>query len=238
MRRLALPAPHLRVFAAAAATARSPHGPLRAHGHASRPASPSAPGSPPRRRHVDCPRPAAEGRPLPSERLTNLPAPRTRLIGRDQEHAAVSARVVEADGRLLTLTGAGGCGKTSLALEVARGLLDVFPDGVWLVELAALSGEALVLEAVAAALGVRESPERPLLDGLTAYLQPRAVLLVLDNCEHLIDACARLAEQLLDTCPDLRLLATSREPLRIPGEVTWRVPSLLTPDPRQMPPLE
>src|SRR5205823_80982 len=110
-----------------------------------------------------------------------------------------------------------------------------FPDGVWLVELAALADPSLVPEAVAAVLGVREGPGRPLLDALVAHLRPRGLLLVLDNCEHLVDACAALCETLLGRCPDLRILATSREPLRLGGEVVWRVPSLPAPDPERLP---
>src|SRR5437764_6275350 len=163
---------------------------------------------------------------LTAPRLTNLPAPRTRLIGRDGDLAAVRELVLQAEGRLVTLTGAGGSGKTSLALEVARGLADHFPDGLWLAELAALADPLLVPAAVATPFGVQEGPGRPLLDTLTAYLQPRPLLLILDNCEHLVDACARLAEHLLGCCPSLRILATSREPLHIGGEVARRVPSL------------
>src|SRR4051794_20274152 len=103
----------------------------------------------------------------------NLPAPRMRLIGREHDVAAVCTLTLQADGRLVTLTGAGGSGKTSLALEVARGLLDHFPDGVWLVELAPLADSTLVAQAVAAPFGVQEGPSRPLLDGLVGYLAPR-----------------------------------------------------------------
>jgi predicted ATPase/DNA-binding CsgD family transcriptional regulator len=144
---------------------------------------------------------------------------------------------MEAEAGLLTLTGAGGCGKTCLALNVARGVLDMYPDGVWLVELAPLSDPALVDNAVAAVLGVREGAGQSLRDGLLTFLRPRALLLVLDNCEHLVEACARLSDALLGACPELRILATSREPLRMQGEVAWRVPSLTGPDPQRLPPL-
>jgi hypothetical protein len=168
----------------------------------------------------------------------NLPVRRTVLIGRDAEVQTVHGLVLNVEGRLVTLTGAGGCGKTSLGLEVARTLVDAFPDGVWLVEPAPLADPALVPQAVASLLGVREGPERPLLDGLIAYLEPRALLVVLDNCEHLVEACAGLTERLLDRCPELRILATSREPLGLVGEQTWRVPSLAVPDRARLPPLE
>jgi non-specific serine/threonine protein kinase len=169
---------------------------------------------------------------------SNLPAHRPSLIGREEEGTAVRQRLLAAEAGLLTLTGAGGCGKTSLGLAVARDALAEFPHGAWLVELAPLTDPALVLQAIATIFGVRESPEQPLLDSLIAYLQPRRLLLIADNCEHLVDACARLAQALLAACPALRILATSREPLRTMGEVTWRVPSLDAPDPRRLPPAE
>ena len=133
--------------------------------------------------------------------------------------------------RLLTLTGAGGSGKTRLALEVARDLVGSYPDGVWLVELAPLSDPTLVPRAVAAALGVREQPDRPLTQTLCNHLGSRRTLLVLDNCEHLIDAAARLVKDLLSACPNLTVLASSREPLGISGETVWPVPTLSLPDP-------
>src|SRR4051794_6655822 len=117
-----------------------------------------------------------------TERRSNLPVRRTSLIGRDEDSLSVRDLTLHAEGRLVTLTGAGGSGKTSLALDVARGLLPEFPDGIWLIELAPLSDPALVPQAVAAAFGVRESAERTLLDGLITYLQPRTALLLLDNC--------------------------------------------------------
>jgi non-specific serine/threonine protein kinase len=154
----------------------------------------------------------------------NLPAPLTSFVGRAREIALVQERLAET--RLLTLTGTGGAGKTRLALLVASNLAAAFDDGVWLVELAPLSDPILVPGAVAAALGLRVSPERPTVDALLDFLRPRAVLLVLDNCEHLVGACAELAGVLLRACPALRILATSREELNVAGEVTWRVPSL------------
>ena len=126
-------------------------------------------------------------------------------------------------------------GKTRLALEVAGGLPDggagsaLYPDGVWLVDLAPLADGALVPRAALAAVGGREGPGRPPLDALVAHLRPRAVLLVLDNCEHLLDACATLGEALLGACPRVRLLATSREPLGLAGEAAWPVPPLPVP---------
>ena len=165
---------------------------------------------------------------------TNLRAPLTSLIGRAGERAAVARLLIALPpegARLVTLTGTGGCGKTRLALAVAAGLLTRFPDGVWLVELAALRDPAAAPRAVATALGVPEEPGRAPMDGLAAALRDRALLLVLDNCEHLVATCAELAGTLLGACPALRLLTTSREALRVPGERPWRVPSLPVPAP-------
>lgn len=133
--------------------------------------------------------------------------------------------------RLLTLTGPGGCGKTRLSIETAHELLGDYPDGVWLVELAALNDPDLLEQVVAGMLGIQEFPGQPVLDSLIATLRDKRTLLVLDNCEHLIDACASLAAALLRAAPGLRILATSREPLRIDGEAIWLVPSLSLPDP-------
>ena len=137
--------------------------------------------------------------------------------------------------RLLTLTGSGGSGKTRLALEVARDCVGAYPDGVWLVELSGLSEGGLVAQKVAAALGVAEQPGRSITDTLVGTLRDRRLLLVLDNCEHLIGASARLVDALLDSCPRLRLLATSREPLELAGEVKRSVPPLSAPDPGRPP---
>jgi predicted ATPase/DNA-binding CsgD family transcriptional regulator len=137
--------------------------------------------------------------------------------------------------RLLTLTGTGGAGKTRLALEAARDLIGSYPDGVRLVELAPLSEEELVPKAVAEALDVHERPGEPLADTLAEILRGRQLLLVLDNCEHLLEAVARLVDKLLDSCPRLRILATSREALGVEGEMGWVVPPLSVPEPQGTP---
>jgi predicted ATPase len=133
--------------------------------------------------------------------------------------------------RLLTLTGAGGSGKTRLALEVAKDLVGAYPNGVWLVELAGLSESELVPQAVAGALGVHEQPAQPLTDTLVEASRSKHVTLVMDNCEHLVEAATRLVDVLLDACPRLLVLATSREALSLEGEVIWRVPPISIPDP-------
>ncbi len=166
----------------------------------------------------------------------NLPQQLTSFIGREREMADVRRLLFTT--RLLTLTGSGGCGKTRLALQVAAELAESFKDGVWLVELAPLSDPALVPQTVASALHVREQPGRPLLATLSDYLAHKDLMLVLDNCEHLVAACAPMVEALLRACPSLRIMATSREPLGVAGETTWRVPSLPLPDLLRLPPLE
>jgi len=149
-------------------------------------------------------------------------------VGREREIEEVKEEL--ATTQLLTLTGVGGSGKTRLALEVARDLVEAYPDGAWLVQLAPLSEEALVPKAVAEALGVPERPQEPLTDTLAEVLGDRQLLLVLDNCEHLLEAVARLVNELLDSCPRLRVLATSREGLGVEGEIRWVVPPLSVPD--------
>jgi predicted ATPase/Tfp pilus assembly protein PilF len=168
---------------------------------------------------------AAEAR--PGRHKGNLPIPLTALIGREADLLAAKAALGRA--RLLTLTGAGGCGKTRLALAAATDLLAAYPGGVWLVELAALADPALVPVAIAAAFAVREEAGRPLLTTIAERLAEQATLLVLDNCEHLRDACAAVVSSLLATCPRLRVLATSRAALGLPDEAVWRVPSLRVP---------
>jgi predicted ATPase/class 3 adenylate cyclase/DNA-binding XRE family transcriptional regulator len=167
---------------------------------------------------------------------TNLPAQLTSFIGREKESAAIKQLLTTS--RLTTLTGPGGTGKTRLALRVAAELLETFPDGVWLVELAPLGDPALVPQAVASALGLRQDASRDMLATLTDFLNARSLLLMLDNCEHVLEACAQLAAALLRACPNVRILASSREALGVAGEAPFRVPSLRAPDPRHLPPIE
>ncbi len=159
-----------------------------------------------------------------AQRTRHLPRPLTSFIGRQREVNEVRRLVGTA--RLVTITGAGGCGKTRLALEVATALGRDYADGVWFVELDALRDPDLIPQAVAVALGVREVPGRATTRLLSAHLAARHLLLVLDNCEHLVAACARLVELLLRGSESLQILATSREPLRVGGEVTLGLPPL------------
>jgi predicted ATPase/DNA-binding SARP family transcriptional activator len=166
----------------------------------------------------------------------SLPAQVTTFVGREREMAEI-ARLL-ATTRLLTLTGAGGSGKTRLAVQVAANQRGGHPDGVWLVELAPLSDPLLAPQSVATVLNVREEPGQPLMRTLVQSLNSKQLLLLLDNCEHLLMACARLAEALLRDCPGVQILATSRESLGIAGEVTYRLPALASPDPGRLPSLE
>jgi predicted ATPase/class 3 adenylate cyclase len=166
---------------------------------------------------------------------SNLPRQLTSFIGREAEMGEVKRLL--AGTHLLTLTGPGGSGKTRLSLEIGAALFDDHPDGVWLLEFAPVTDPVLVPQVLAATLGVREEAARPLSLTLVDYLRPKRALLLFDNCEHLIDACARLAETLLRACADVKVLASSREPLALTGEVVFHVPPLSLPDPRQSPAL-
>ncbi len=178
--------------------------------------------------------------PRPGTRLRhNLPLQLTRFIGREREITTVREQL--AAHRLVTLVGPGGSGKTRLALQLAAELerdQAAFPDGLWLVELAPITNAALLTQTVAALLGVRDEPSHPLLPSLVEHLRGRALLLILDNCEHLVEACAQFVETVLRSCPRVAVLATSREALGIPGEAPQRLPSLAAPDPNRLPPLE
>ena len=157
----------------------------------------------------------------------NLPVQLTSFIGRELELAEVEGQV--ASTRLVTLTGSGGTGKTRLSLQAAEQSMPAFPDGAWLVELAPLADPAQVLPALAGVLGLQELPGQTLWGIVSNYLRAKTSLLVLDNCEHLVEACARLAEDVLRACPRVKILASSREALGVPGETAYRVPSLSLP---------
>ncbi len=166
-----------------------------------------------------------------SEMPNNLPLQVTSFVGREKELAEVQEMIKRH--RLVTLTGSGGTGKTRLSLQAGAALIPDFEDGVWFVELAPLTEPDLVPQTVAAALKVREEPGKPLLETLVSYLKDKSLLLLLDNCEHLLDAAARLADPIGKQCPRVHVVATSREPLSIQGEQVYRVPSLSTPDPKK-----
>lgn len=157
----------------------------------------------------------------------NLPLAATSFIGREKEMAEV--KEILAKSRLVTLTGSGGTGKTRLAIQVATEALEQFPDGVWIEELAPLSDPALVPKAIATAMGIREAGGEPVTETITASIQGKKALLLLDNCEHVLDAVAQIAHRLLSTCPNLHVLTSSREALGVVGEVSYRVPSLALP---------
>ena len=171
--------------------------------------------------------------PAPGRPPNNLPLEVSSFVGRQDEVAEVGRLL--GDNRLVTLTGPGGCGKTRLALAAAGEAAGRFRDGVWLAELAPVVDPALVGRVVGSALGVRGRPGCPMADALSEHLGRRQVLLVLDNCEHLVGACAEMAEALLRSCPGLRVLATSREALGVVGEVARPVPPLSLPDLRRLP---
>jgi non-specific serine/threonine protein kinase len=172
--------------------------------------------------------PKREAAPLAAPATYNLPRQVTSFVGRARELREIGALLDQA--RLLTLVGFGGIGKTRLALQMASGVVDAYPDGVWLVELAPLLDARLVPQAVASVLGVREEPGRPVLEALLTYVAGRRLLLILDSCEHLLQACAELAGELLQAAAHLKLLVTSRERLRVAGEASYPVLPLAWPE--------
>ena len=163
----------------------------------------------------------------------NLPLQLTSFIGRETQIAQVKKELDEH--RLVTLTGSGGTGKTRLSLQVAADLLDSFPNGVWFVELAPLSDPDLIPQTVLSTLGISEQKDKSALDVLQDYLQAKKLLLVLDNCEHLITSAAAVANAILSSAPGVKILASSREALGVRGELSWHVPSLSLPDPKKLP---
>lgn len=165
-------------------------------------------------------------------RITNLPIPLTSFIGRKRELNEVKAKMKST--RLLTLTGPGGSGKTRLAIQLGTDLIDSFKDGVWWVDLTALTDTSLVAYSIAKSLGVHEIANQPLEEALAHFLHTKNLLLILDNCEHLIEPCAHIAHFLSERCTQLTILATSRETLNVAGEQNWMVPTMSLPDPQKI----
>lgn len=162
---------------------------------------------------------------------TNLPAALTSFVGREREIEEVKQLLTQT--RLLTIAGVGGAGKTRVALQVAEDLLEFFGDGVWWMDLAPISNPELIIQFVADVLGIREEAGKSLLQLLTSYMRTKNTLLVMDNCEHLIQGVALFVETILRSAPELRILATSREALGMSGEVIWRIPPLSAPGLRE-----
>jgi predicted ATPase len=160
--------------------------------------------------------------------LHNLPVQLTNFIGREKE--TLELRALVENNRLVTITGEGGCGKTRISLQIAKEYLDKFHDGVWFVDLSPLEDPELLPQEVAATLSIKEEPDKPIVSTIKDQIREKNCMMLLDNCEHLVDATADLAQQLLSASPGLKLLATSREALKIIGEVLWRVPSLSLPE--------
>jgi class 3 adenylate cyclase len=157
-------------------------------------------------------------------RSQNLPAQLTSFVGRAGQIDEIRRLLL--DNRLVTLTGAGGAGKTRLAVELADQLINEFKDGVWYVDLAPVADPVVVPVTVARTLALPDQPGRSPMETVLRFISDRKMLLVLDNCEHLLDACGDAIMSLLNGCPQLTVLTTSREPISVAGEVTWRVPSL------------
>ena len=178
---------------------------------------------------VNTPDLPSEFPPLKTQKVKNhnLPVKLTTFIGRERE--LIEAKKWLNEARLLTLIGPGGTGKTRLSIQLGGDQLALYPDGVWMIELAPLANPALITQTIASVFGLRDSPDRPLIEQITDYLRAKSALIILDNCEHLIDACARIAESLIQACANLKILASSREALGVSGETTYRIPSLSLP---------
>ena len=174
----------------------------------------------------------AELKILAGKKKHNLPVQLTSFIGREKEIEEIKSLLIEH--RLITITGAGGCGKTRLAIEAVTDLINEFDDGVWFVDLAPITEPDLIPEAIAGVLKVKEEPQRPLVESIITRWKEKNVVIVLDNCEHLVEACSRTVEHLLREVPGLHIMDTSREALNAPGEIAWRVPSLSLPETDQM----
>lgn len=166
----------------------------------------------------------------------NLPVQLTSFIGREAEMDEIKRLLSQS--RVLTITGSGGCGKTRLAVQVAADMLDDFPDGVWWADLAPIGDPGLVANEVASTLSLKEVPMQSFTDTVKRHLRERRALLILDNCEHVVSPCAELAATLLRGCPQVAIIATSREPLGVEGETAWLVPSLTMPDEARPPAIE
>jgi predicted ATPase/DNA-binding XRE family transcriptional regulator len=171
---------------------------------------------------------------VPIRRSTNLPVTLTTFIGRENEQAQIISLIAKY--RLVTLIGPGGVGKTRLALQACQKLMDNYPGGIWFVALDSLSDPALVPQAVASTFNIQERSDHPIIETLIDSLREKTALLILDNCEHLLGVCAHLAMSLLTNCPNLRILATSRETLGVEGGVTYPTPSLSIPASRESEP--
>ena len=168
----------------------------------------------------------------PAKPLTNLPLQLSTFVGREKEQMEIIQHIHKH--RLVTLTGSGGVGKTRLAIKIGKQLLGDYSNGVWLLELAALNDPALLPQTIATTFGLVTNSNAPLVDVLINFLRNKNILLILDNCEHLLDVCAQLADTLLRQCPALKILATSRQALGIMGEVSYRVPSLALPNSQEL----
>jgi predicted ATPase/DNA-binding CsgD family transcriptional regulator len=164
-----------------------------------------------------------------TDRRQNLPPQLTTFVGRGSQLSEIE--LLLSTRRVVTLTGVGGAGKTRLALEVAGRVLAAYPDGTWFIDLTPVKDRQLLPRVFGSALGVHERPRQPMAETLIQHLSGRHLLLVVDNCEHVIEDCADLADAIRNSCPGITILATSREPLRISGEKVWRVPLLTVPDP-------